>query len=224
MRKWYIGNTEMTSRGVFIAPGYTVSSAPVSRSVYSGGCASYVATKAKIGLKTLTLPLRIVQETTEAADSLRSWALSLCLEKDVSITLPNGKSYIAALTSTGEVEKFAEGVLDCTIELAGYQRGEAVTATTPNVFCLSTVPETPYKITGTVDTPDEDFVMAGITFTDCSVDDVIVIDGINKKITKNGNSLDLSTTDFVSFPVLKPGENTVYCDVFAEIVYYPVYM
>lgn len=224
MRKWYIGSTEMTSRGVFIAPGYTVSSAPISRSVYSGGCASYVATKAKIGLKTLTLPLRIMQETTDMADSLRSWVLSLCMEKEVSITLPNGKSYVAALTSTGEVEKFAEGVLDCTVEFTGYQRGEAVTATAPNVFCLSTVPETPYKITGTVDTADADFVMAGITFTGCSVNDVIVIDGINKKITKNGDSLDLSTTDFVSFPVLKPGENTVYCDVLAEIVYYPVYM
>lgn len=223
MRKWYIGSTEMTSRGVFIAPGYTVSSAPIFRAVYSGGCASYVATRAKIGLKTLKLPVRIVQETTAAADSLRSWVLSLCLERDVSITLPNGKSYVAALTSTGEVEKFAEGVLDCTIEFAGYQRGEAVTATTPDVFCLSTVPETPYKITGKTAKAGV-FHMAGVAFRSCAKGDVIVMDGINKKITRNGNAFDLSNTDFISFPTLSPGNNAVNCDVKAEIVYYPVYM
>lgn len=223
MRKWYIGGVEMINRGVFLTPDYTVSSAPVSRSVYSGGCASYVATKARIGLKTLKLPVRIVQESTDTADSVRSWLLSMCLEKDVDIVLPNGKRYVAALTDTGEVKKFAEGVIDFTLEFSGYQRGESATAQTPNVLCLSTVPETLYKITGTVATAGT-FHMAGIEFQDCAANDVIVIDGISKKITKNGNAVDLSDTDFVSFPVLSPGNNTVNCDVEAEIIYYPVFM
>ena len=62
MNNWYINGIEMTRRGVFLTSNYTVSSASVSRSVYSGGCASYVATKAKIGLKAIKLPVRIVQE------------------------------------------------------------------------------------------------------------------------------------------------------------------
>ena len=89
MLKWYINGTEMSSKGIFIATGYSVTSAPINRTVYSGGCASYVATKAKIGLKKLKLPLRIIQDTTEKADSTRSWAkrhscMKVCLNSRLS--------------------------------------------------------------------------------------------------------------------------------------------
>lgn len=223
MLKWYISGHEMSSKGVFIAPGYTVTSAPISRSVYSGGCASYVATKAKIGLKTLKLPVRIVQDTTDKADSVRSWMLSVCLDSKVDVALPNGNRYVAALTDTGEVEKFAEGVLDFTLEFAGYQRGERVTAQTPNVMCFSTVPETPFKITATVAAAGS-FSMAGVTFTGCAVGDVLAIDGVAGKITKNGNAMDISKTDFLKFPVLTPGKNTVSCTATATVEYYPIFM
>lgn len=223
MRKWYIGGVEMINRGVFLTPDYTVSSAPVSRSVYSGGCASYVATKAKIGLKTLKLPVKIVQESTDTADSVRSWLLSMCLESKVEIALPNGKRYVAALTDAGEVEKFAEGVIDFTLEFTGYQRGELTRAQTPSVYCFSTVPETPFRITATVAAAGS-FTMAGVTFTGCAVGDVLTIDGMEGKVTKNGSPIDISTTDFLKFPSLSPGQNTVNCTVTAEVEYYPIFM
>lgn len=223
MRKWYIGGIEMTNRGVFITSDYIVSSAPVSRSVYSGGCASYVATKPKIGLKTLELPVRIVQESTDTADSVRSWLLSMCLGNKVELMLPNGKLYVAALTDAGEVEKFAEGVIDFTLEFTGYQRGELVKAQTPSIMCFSTVPETPYKITATVAAAGS-FSMAGVTFNDCAAGDVLVIDGMTGKVTKNGNAMDISKTDFLSFPVLTPGKNNVTSSATAAVEYYPIFM
>lgn len=223
MRKWYIGGIEMTNRGVFLTSDYTVSSAPVSRSVYSGGCSSYVATKARIGLKTLKLPVRIVQDTTDNADSVRSWLLSMILESKVEIALPNGKRYVVALTDTGEVEKFAEGVIDFTLELTGYQRGDLVKAQTPSIMCFSTVPETPFRITATVNSAGS-FSMAGVTFSDCAAGDVLVIDGMTGKVTKNGSAMDISKTDFLKFPVLSPGKNTVTCTVSASVEYYPIYM
>lgn len=223
MNKWYINGIEMTNRGVFITSDYTVSSASVSRSVYSGGCASYVATKAKIGLKTIRLPLRIVQESTDMADSMRSWMLSMCLESKVEMMLPNGKTYVAALTDAGEVEKSAEGVIDFTLEFTGYQRGEIVKAQTPNIMCFSTVPETPYRITATVGDGGS-FTMAGVTFSDCAAGDVLVIDGIAGKVTKNGSAMDISKTDFLKFPVLFPGKNTVTCTGSASVEYYPIFM
>lgn len=223
MNKWYINGIEMTNRGVFITSDYTVSSASVSRSVYSGGCASYVATKAKIGLKTIRLPVRIVQESTDMADSMRSWMLSMCLESKVEMMLPNGKTYVAALTDAGEVEKSAEGVIDFTLEFTGYQRGEIVKAQTPNIMCFSTVPETPYRITATVGAVGS-FTMAGVTFSDCAAGDVLVIDGIAGKVTKNGSAMDISKTDFLKFPVLFPGKNTVTCTGSASVEYYPIFM
>lgn len=223
MNKWYINGIEMTNRGVFLTSNYTVSSASVSRSVYSGGCASYVATKAKIGLKTIRLPARIVQESTDMADSVRSWMLSMCLESKVEMMLPNGKTYVVALTDTGEVEKSAEGVIDFTLEFTGYQRGEIVKAQTPNIMCFSTVPETPYRITATVGAVGS-FTMAGVTFSDCAAGDVLVIDGIAGKVTKNGSAMDISKTDFLKFPVLFPGKNTVTCTGSASVEYYPIFM
>ena len=223
MNKWYINGIEMTNRCIFLTSDYTVSSASVSRSVYSGGCASYVATKAKIGLKEIKLPIRIVQESTDMADSMRSWMLSMCLESKVEMMLPNGKTYVAALTDAGEVEKSAEGVIDFTLEFTGYQRGEIVKAQTPNIMCFSTVPETPYRITATVGAGGS-FTMAGVTFSDCAAGDVLVIDGIAGKVTKNGSAMDISKTDFLKFPVLFPGKNTVTCTGSASVEYYPIFM
>ena len=223
MNKWYINGIEMTNRCIFLTSDYTVSSASVSRSVYSGGCASYVATKAKIGLKAIKLPVRIVQESTDMADSMRSWMLSMCLESKVEMMLPNGNTYVAALTDTGEVEKSAEGVIDFTLEFTGYQRGEIVKAQTPNIMCFSTVPETPFKITATVAAAGS-FTMAGVTFTGCTVGDVLVIDGMTGRITKNGNAMDISKTDFMKFPTMLPGKNTVSCTVAAAVEYYPIFM
>ena len=223
MNKWYINGIEMTNRCIFLTSDYTVSSASVSRSVYSGGCASYVATKAKIGLKAIKLPVRIVQESTDMADSMRSWMLSMCLESKVEMMLPNGKTYVAALTDTGEVEKSAEGVIDFTLEFTGYQRGEIVKAQTPNIMCFSTVPETPYRITATVGAGSS-FTMAGVTFSDCAAGDVLVIDGIAGKVTKNGSAMDISKTDFLKFPFLTPGKNTVISTGVAAVEYYPIFM
>ena len=223
MNKWYINGIEMTNRGVFITSDYTVSSASVSRSVYSGGCASYVATKAKIGLKKLKLPLRIIQDTTEKADSTRSWALSLCFGSEVDIALPNGNRYVVAMTNAGETTKLDEGVLEFAVEFTGYQRGELVKAQTPSIMCFSTVPETPFKITATVAAAGS-FTMAGVTFTGCTVGDVLVIDGMAGRITKNGNAMDISKTDFMKFPTMLPGKNTVSCTVAAAVEYYPIFM
>ena len=223
MNKWYINGIEMTNRCIFLTSDYTVSSASVSRSVYSGGCASYVATKAKIGLKKLKLPLRIIQDTTEKADSTRSWALSLCFGSEVDIALPNGNRYVAAMTNAGETTKLDEGVLEFAVEFTGYQRGELVKAQTPSIMCFSTVPETPFKITATVAAAGS-FTMAGVTFTGCTVGDVLVIDGMTGRITKNGNAMDISKTDFMKFPTMLPGKNTVSCTVAAAVEYYPIFM
>ena len=157
------------------------------------------------------------------ADSMRSWMLSMCLESNVEMMLPNGKTYVAALTDTGEVEKSAEGVIDFTLEFTGYQRGEIVKAQTPNIMCFSTVPETPYRITATVGAGGS-FTMAGVTFSDCVAGDVLVIDGIAGKVTKNGSAMDISKTDFLKFPVLFPGKNTVTCTGSASVEYYPIFM
>ncbi len=223
MNKWYINGVEMTGRGVLVKTGYSASCAALSRSVYSGGCGLYIATSAKIGLKTLSIPLRIVRRTTEGADSVRSWLLSLCLERENEIMLPNGKQYRAALIKAQKPKKEAEGILDFTLEFSGFEHGEPVTATTPTIFCPSTAPETPCKITGKVGTAGA-YSMAGVEFTDCAKDDVIVLDGLIGSVTVNGQPADMSKNNFVSFPTLHPGENSVLCDTVATVAFFPIFL
>ena len=222
MLEWYINGKEMTKNGAYIKTGYIVTSAPINRSVCSNGCAAYVATKAKIGLKSLKIPVRIITDTA-AADGIRSMILSMCIDENVDIVLPNGNRYVSVLVNSGEADAVSRGVIDFTLEFSGYQRGELITAKTPNVMCFSTVPETPYKITATVAAAGS-FSMAGVTFTKCAVGDVLVIDGLNGKLTKNGLAVLIADTDFVSFPVLSPGQNTVNCTVSATVEYYPIFM
>ena len=66
--------------------------------------------------------------------------------------------------------------------------------------------------------------MAGVTFSDCAAGDVLVIDGIEGKVTKNGNAMDISKTDFLKFPFLDPGKNTVTSTGAAAVEYYPIFM
>jgi hypothetical protein len=108
MLEWYINGKEMTQNGAYISTGYIVTSAPVNRSVYAGGCSAYVATKAKIGLKSLKIPVRIVKSSAVDASRTKSAILSMCLGDKVDIMLSNGDRYVAALVSAGEAESVRE--------------------------------------------------------------------------------------------------------------------
>lgn len=223
MLEWYINGKEMTQNGAYISTGYIVTSAPVNRSVYAGGCSAYVATKAKIGLKSLKIPVRIVKSSAVDASRTKSAILSMCLGDKVDIMLSNGDRYVAALVSAGEAESVSNGVLDFTLEFLGYQRGELVSAKTPAVMCFSTAPETLYKATVKSDR-DGSFVLAGITFLGCKPGDKLVVDGLTGRLLKNGTPVLIADTDFVSFPFLQPGENEVRCTTEADIEYYPVFL
>lgn len=222
MQNWYINGIDMVGRGILVKTGYSASCAAVSRAVYSGGCGLYVATAAKIGLKTITIPLRIVRKTTEEADSARSWLLSQCIGRETEIVLPNGKQYKCALTKAQKPEKQAEGIIDLKLEFSGFQHGELVTSSALMLFCASTVPETPFKITSTA-AQDGDFSVAGITFSDVEIGDVVCIDGMTGTIKINGQPADMGKNNFVSFPTLAPGRNTIACDNSSEISYYPIF-
>lgn len=219
----YINSTNLSDLAAYVLADYTVTSAPINRTVYAGGCASYVASKAKIGLKKIKIPLRVIKKTTQEAEAIKSYILSLCMSPETNLRLPNGCNYIVALTESGQAKKMREGVIDFMLSFTGYQRGNLVTAKTPTVMCFSTVPETPYKITGVVADAGE-YQIAGVTIARCAVDDVIVIDGLAGKLSKNGDAILIADTNFVSFPALSPGQNTVVCTTPATVEYYPIYM
>ena len=67
------------------------------------------------------------------------------------------------------------------------------------------------------------FVLGGATFTGVSAGDVVVFDGIDGKITKNGVNA-AGSASWVHFPQLTPGENKLSDDIDVTAEYYPTFV
>lgn len=99
---------------------------------------------------------------------------------------------------------------------------EVVTTTNKKVYCQSTVPKTDCKLTATATSSESNFVLGTATFANVSANDVLVVDGINGLITKNGTP---TTASFIRLPYLVPGENTISSTINTLTVeYYPTFM
>ena len=89
--------------------------------------------------------------------------------------------------------------------------------------CLSTMPFTDCKLTATVTTTGENYHLGGAVFPSVTAGDVLVFDGINCLITKNGaNAADTAT--WMNFPTLVPSTNTIDCVDTVTVEYYPTYI
>ena len=99
---------------------------------------------------------------------------------------------------------------------------ETITTTNKKVYCQSTVPKTDCKLTATATTNASNFVLGTVIFSGISANDVLVVDGINGLITRNGNP---ETANFIRLPYLVPGENTITSTVNdLTVEYYPTFI
>ena len=84
------------------------------------------------------------------------------------------------------------------------------------------MPKTDCRLTATATAVAPLFFLGPVTFFGVAANDVFVVDGINGLITRNGNP---ETANFIRFPYLVPGENTITSTVNDLIVeYYPTFI
>ena len=85
------------------------------------------------------------------------------------------------------------------------------------------MPFTDARLTATVGTSAAAYTLGGATFGSVTAGDVLVFDGIDGKITKNGANAAASVS-WTEFPQLVPGKNTITAPDAVTVEYYPTYI
>lgn len=137
----------------------------------------------------------------------------------IDIWLPDDYYYNCVLESIGDEVTDGES-LEVTYTLSGIRHLQLAKIKGENIYCSSTV-NTDCRITLTLSSDygsgiGVSFVMNsgtegynGINIKNLNSNDVVVIDGINKTVKRNGNNY-FGGTNIVTFPFLLPGKNEYY--------------
>lgn len=119
-----------------------------------------------------------------------------------------------------------EAKIKSDYQFTGIRRDALATINVPaggSFFCRSTMPFTDCRLTATVGASAASYTLGGAVFSNVSAGDVLVFDGINGAITKNGQPYAASVS-WVDFPSLTPGQNTNDAADAVTVGYYPSYI
>lgn len=223
----YINGTPL-SAFFAILQDFSVGAVQVTSSQWQGvNRTNFALLKQQFGLRTIEFSAGVFgQSYAEAALMLSK--LNLALWGKVDITLPDGFSYFCVLDSlTDAPERIGPGTgktgLIASFSLTGYRHGPMITTTGPDVYCPSTTPQTDCILSVTVGAAADSYQLGGATFPNVTHGESIVFDGINKRILRNG-APGAAGVEWINFPYLTPGENTVTAADPVTVQFYPCYL
>lgn len=191
-----------------------------------------VITDQTIGERSLEVTIEVEGETRRNLTSNISDLTNALNNGLVDLYLPDGYYYFSVLKSVDDPDYYLPIRADVTYSFDAIRHGpfNQEEITVMGLESSSTIKitgnletEVIYTITPTVKM--EQITVAGITIKNITADKVIVIDGINKRITEDGVNK-FADCDLVSFPRLFPGVNTVAfaaegCAI--SVGYYPIF-
>lgn len=223
----YINSTPLSAFSA-ILQDFSVSAAGVTSSQWQGvNRTNFALLKQQFGLRTIEFSVGVFGKNYADAALMLS-KLNLALWGKVDITLPDGFSYFCVLDSaTDAPERVGPGTgetgLIASFSLTGYRHGPMITTTGPTVYCLSTTPQTDCILSVTVGAAASSYQLGGATFPNVTQGESIVFDGINKRILRNG-APGAAGVEWINFPYLIPGENTVTAADPVTVQFYPCYL
>ena len=175
-----------------------------------------------LGSRNTTIPERLKRSTNNIV-RLESEMIG----KIVEISLPDGYYYTACLTAIQAPTFDATGEQDVVYTFSAVrhelERKETVNSGS-KLFCRSNT-KTPCKITFTLGSSQNSITVCGVTINSVAANTEVAIDSVNGLITAGGVNK-FNDTDFVGFPYLLPGENTINCSVSGvdlNVIYTPIY-
>lgn len=188
---------------------------------------NFTLLKQQFGLRSITISAAVFGSSYGNAAAMLS-RLTRALWGVVDIALPDGYSYFCTLDGAGDApERIGPGVgvtgLLNTFSLTGYRHGAMLTTTGPTVYCPSTTPQTDCILSVTVGTAASGYQLGGATFPNVTQGEQLVFDGINKRILRNG-APGAAGVEWINFPYLTPGDNTVTAADPVTVQFYPCYM
>lgn len=210
---------------------YTIGETQVKPAIFQGvNRTSWNLLKNIYQLREITLTVVFEAPDLRTAKLNRS-ALNGALFDKAEIFIPDdGFLYTCICTNTGAEtligigEKTAQ--VKSTYTLQGVRHDPMRTETlAPGevLHCLSTMPFTDCRLTATVGTTATTYTLGGATFSNVTAGDVLVFDGINGKILKNGVNY-AASVGWLGFPSLTPGPNLIPCVDTLTVEYEPTYI
>ena len=218
-----VDNRSLDNYKAKLLANYSVSGSPIENTVVKGrDRPSYLLTSTSIGLKTITLPLRLSGENHHEI-ALNKSRLDMACHGRHELWLPDGFWYSAILEDAGTIAWRGMQIGECTYVWSGIQHGSVVVGDRSPFFCSSTVPKTDCILSATVGADADKYNLNGIVFLDVQAGDNIVADGIDKRILLNGGPA-ANRCVFFAFPYLVPGENVISAPDPVTVTYFPTYI
>lgn len=203
---------------------FKVSATAISNTAYQGmNSTNFNVLSTVRGMRVITVTL-FYKGTTKRELALKKAKIDNALGAGkVELYLPDGFYYSAYLTSAGEESVLGvEGqdvIAVCTYTLEGIRHDELETVIisgggSREFECKSLIPLTDVKITVSASGYSGNYVIndaagnGSVAVNNIGAQDTIVIDGINKRILKNGAPF-TGSMSFTRFPKLVPGENLI---------------
>lgn len=218
-----INGTDISTYGGVLLGTPRISNAEIAPDYRMGRARSgLIFHNSAIGAKVIECSIAITGSSVHEIQLRRARLRALMLGKlDISFGT-DGFSYWAVYDGSAELESEYSGAVVSKFRFIGVQHEAKVTVTGATVNCSSTVPETDCKLTVTATAAASTFTLGTVTFSSVSSGDVLVADGINGIITRNGTAVSAA---FTRLPYLVSGAQTITCtNGTPTIEYYPTHL
>ncbi len=209
--------------GARLLDSYKVSGTPIEATYFQGrNRTMFNLTACTYGLKDVELPFVMYGKDREDISKKKSQLVWLCYGKK-ELYLPDGFFYTSVLVDAGEISWRGPCIGEFTLVFKGVQHGPYTEVYGPFVYCEGTMPQTDCILCATVTSAAERYPLGDAYFLDVQRGDVLIMDGINKRVLVNGAPA-ATRCEWTCFPFLTPGENEVVCGDCVQIGYYPCYI
>lgn len=230
MDDFYVDARGSSEFGARLLASYTVGGPSITRSrVQPGAGLRFVPAGSQIGLRQISLPVHVFGSSPRDAQQRKSALDAALLADPVELALPDGFLYTASCDEIGEVTEYTPDgcILAGSYKLSGFRHDLLETVHLPaeggTMWAKGTAPDMECRITCTVGQAAESYLMAGILWVSVKAGDVLVLDGIRRAVTKNGENA-LNQTDLTRWPLLAPGKNVLTAPDALTVDYYPVWL
>lgn len=230
MDDFFVDGRGSSEFGARLLASYSVGGAAIERQrVRPSAGMRFVPAGSRIGLKQLSLPVHVFGQNPRDAQQKKSALDAALLADPVELALPDGFLYTASCDEIGEVTEYTPDgcILAGSYKLSGFRHDLLETVHLPaeggTMWAKGTAPDMECRLTCTAGAAAESYLMAGILWVSVQAGDVLVLDGIRRTVTRNGENA-LNQTDLTQWPLLAPGQNILTAPDALTVEYYPVWL
>lgn len=219
----FLNGKSITEYGASLERSYSVSGMAVDTEIEQGyNRTSYTLASQQLELKTIKVDIVFIGKNTRDLFEKKSLFDASCLGI-VELYMPDGFYYTAYLKSAGTLKVKADTMGESSYQFKGIQHDPIIRAEKATFFAYGTAPKMDARIIVTASVDSDAYTVGSGVFAGIKAGDVIVFDGINKIITINGDHA-AGQCNFLNFPQVKPGMNTIECPDTPTVEYYPVWV